>query len=121
MPRTVLIVDDHAEFRASARIMLEAEGYAVVGEAANAWHAMAETERLRPEVVLLDIQLPDLDGFTVATRIAATPEPPIVVLISSREQDAYGGRVAAAPVRAFIHKPDLTGESLDEALAADRS
>ena len=73
MRRTVLIVDDHEAFRQSASALLEAEGFDVVGQAADGPEAIAEAERLRPEVVLLDIQLPDLDGFAVAERLAACP------------------------------------------------
>ena len=85
MRTRVLIVDDHDGFRASARALLEAEGFAVVGEAADGIGALAAVERLRPDVVLLDVQLPDLDGFAVAERLAAAPDPPRVVLISSRD------------------------------------
>jgi CheY-like chemotaxis protein len=91
---TVLIVDDHEAFRESASALLGAEGFAVVGEAADGGAAIAACERLRPDVVLLDIQLPDVDGFTVAERLAAVREPPTVVLISSREAEAYGPRRA---------------------------
>ena len=76
MRPTVLIVDDHDAFRESASALLEAEGFAVVGEAADGGGAIAEAERLRPEVVLLDIQLPDLDGFAVAERLRTVPDPP---------------------------------------------
>jgi DNA-binding NarL/FixJ family response regulator len=109
---TVLVVDDHAEFRQSARALLEAEGFAVVGEAADGPEAIAESERLRPQIVLLDIQLPGLDGFAVAERIAAAPEPPAVVLISSRDASAYGPRLTAARAHGFIAKRDLSGASL---------
>jgi DNA-binding NarL/FixJ family response regulator len=109
---TVLIVDDHEVFRRSGRAMLEAEGFAVVGTAADGAEAVAATARLRPEVVLLDVQLPDVDGFTVATRLAQLPDPPLVVLISSRDAAAYGPRLDAAPVRGFLAKRDLNGASL---------
>ncbi len=109
---TVLIVDDHAGFRESACALLEAEGFAVVGEAADGGGALAEVARLRPEVVLLDIQLPDLDGFAVAERLATGPDPPVVVLISSREAGAYGPRLAAVPARGFIAKRELSGAAL---------
>jgi DNA-binding NarL/FixJ family response regulator len=92
--------------------MLEAEGFAVVGTAADGAEAVAATARLRPEVVLLDVQLPDVDGFTVATRLAQLPDPPLVVLISSRDAAAYGPRLDAAPVRGFLAKRDLNGASL---------
>jgi DNA-binding NarL/FixJ family response regulator len=109
---TVLVVDDHAEFRESARALLEADGFTVVGEAADGREAIAEAERVRPQVVLLDIQLPDLDGFAVARRLAAAPDPPAVVLISSRDAAAYGARLATAAARGFIAKRDLSGPIL---------
>jgi DNA-binding NarL/FixJ family response regulator len=109
---TVLVVDDHAEFRESARALLEAEGFAVVGEAADGHEAIAVSARLRPQIVLLDIQLPGLDGFAVAERLAATAEPPSVVLISSRDARAYGPRLATARALGFIAKRDLSGASL---------
>jgi DNA-binding NarL/FixJ family response regulator len=113
---TVLVVDDHAEFRESARALLEAEGFAVVGEAAAGGEVFAAVERVRPQVVLLDIQLPDLDGFAVAKRLAAAPHPPAVVLISSRDASAYGPRLATAAARGFIAKRDLSGAVLADLL-----
>lgn len=109
---TVLIVDDHSAFRESASALLEAEGFAVVGLAADAAEAIAAVERLRPQVVLLDIQLPDLDGFAVAEQLAAAPDPPWVVLISSREAAAYGPRLQRAAVTGFIPKRELSGSAL---------
>ena len=108
----MLIVDDHDGFRESARALLEAEGFTVVGDAADGAAAMAEAARLRPDVVLLDIQLPDADGFAVAGRLAVAPDPPRVVLISSREAAAYGPRMAAAPVCGFLAKRELSGAAL---------
>jgi DNA-binding NarL/FixJ family response regulator len=112
MRMTVLLVDDHDGFRESATALLEAEGFAVVGEAADGVAALAAVERLRPDVVLLDVQLPDMDGFTVAERLAAAPDPPRVVLISSREAAAYGSRLLTAPARGFLAKRELSGASL---------
>ena len=112
MRPTVLIVDDHAAFRASARALLEAEGFDVVGEATDGAEAVAAVAVLRPEIVLLDIQLPDLDGLAVAEQLAAAPDPPAVVLISSRDAAAYGPRLQATPVRGFIPKSRLSGEAL---------
>ncbi len=109
---TVLIVDDHDGFRESARALLEAEGFAVVGCAADGASALAAVRRLRPEVVLLDVQLPDLDGFAVAGQLAAVPDPPRVVLISSRDAAAYGPRLDAAPICGFLAKRELSGASL---------
>ena len=112
MSRTLLIVDDHAEFRASARALLEVEGYHVVGEAADGEAALALVQRLRPEIVLLDIALPGLDGFAVAERLAAVDEPPAVVLVSSRERSAYGRRLETVPIRGFLSKRQLSGSAL---------
>jgi DNA-binding NarL/FixJ family response regulator len=109
---TVLIVDDHAAFRASARALLEAEGFEVVGEAADGAGAVAAVAALRPKIVLLDIQLPDLDGFAVAQRLAAASGAPAVVLISSRDAATYGPRLQATPARGFIPKSGLSGEAL---------
>jgi DNA-binding NarL/FixJ family response regulator len=112
MRPTVLIVDDHAAFRASARALLEAEGFDVVGEAADGAGAVEAVAALRPEIVLLDIQLPDLDGLAVAQQLAVAPDPPAVVLISSRDAAAYGPRLQAVPARGFIPKSGLSGEAL---------
>jgi DNA-binding NarL/FixJ family response regulator len=108
----VLIVDDHAAFRASARALLQAEGFDVVGEAADGAGAVEAVAVLRPEIVLLDIQLPDIDGVVVAERLAAGEDAPAVVLISSREAAAYGRRLNEARVRGFIPKSGLSGEAL---------
>lgn len=109
---TVLIVDDHDGFRESARALLEAEGFTVVGGAADGAAALAAVRQLRPEVVLLDVQLPDVDGFAVAEQLAAAPNPPRVVLISSRDAAAYGPRLGAAPACGFLAKRELSGASL---------
>jgi DNA-binding NarL/FixJ family response regulator len=109
---TVLIVDDHPAFRESARALLEAEGFRVVGEAGDAADALAEATRLQPDVVLLDIQLPGADGFTVASRLAEMPDRPVVVLISSRDASSYGSRLESTPARGFIGKRELSGAAL---------
>ena len=88
MPWTVLIVDDHQGFRAGARALLEADGFDVLGEAADGESAVEQARRLRPQVVLLDVQLPGIDGFAVAERLAAEPAAPAVVLVSSRGRQA---------------------------------
>jgi DNA-binding NarL/FixJ family response regulator len=110
--RSVLIVDDHADFRAAASALLEAEGFTVVGCVADGSGVLAAVERLRPDVVLLDIQLPDLNGFAVAELLAATADSPRVVLISSRDATAYGPRLDATPACGFLAKRELSGASL---------
>ena len=117
MAWTVLIVDDHAGFRAGARALLEAEGFDVLGEAADGESAVEQARRLRPQVVLLDVQLPGMDGFAVAERLAAEPAAPAVVLISSRGQGAFRSRLDATPARGFITKSEFSGECLTSLLA----
>jgi DNA-binding NarL/FixJ family response regulator len=113
----VLIVDDHRRFRASARTLLESEGFDVVGEAADGVGALREVASLRPGLVLLDVQLPDRDGFAVAEELASGPSPPQVILISSRSADSYGDRVTTAPVCGFVAKVDLSGAAIARLLA----
>lgn len=108
----MLIVDDHQSFRDLARRMLERAGYDVVGEAEDGAGALEAVSRLRPSVVLLDVQLPDIDGFAVSERLAALAQPPTIVLVSSRDASAYRRRLAGSPARGFIAKGDLTGPAL---------
>ena len=109
---TVLIVDDHATFRTLARRMLEAHGYDVIGEAETGAGALDAAARLSPALVLLDVQLPDLDGFAVTERLVSAEDPPAVVLISSRDASAYRRRLSDTPARGFIAKSDLTGAAV---------
>ena len=112
MGKTVLIVDDHPSFRASARRMLEADGYEVVGEAATGSSALDAARELRPDVVLLDIRLPDVDGFRVAEQLAAHRAAPAIVLTSSRDQSDFGGDIADGPAHGFIPKSELSAEAI---------
>ena len=111
MPKRVLIVDDHQPFRAVARELLESAGYVVAGEAADAAGALAAVAAESPDAVLLDVQLPDSDGFAVAKAIAVA-DGPAVVLISSREADDYGRRVESSGARGFILKSKLSAATL---------
>jgi DNA-binding NarL/FixJ family response regulator len=113
---TVLIVDDHPTFRATARMLLEAEGYEVVGEAPDGTSAIACAEQLHPDLVLLDVNLPDLDGFSVAQRITAEPNAPAVVLVSSRDPSDFGPLVRISGARGFIAKGELSGAAIAELL-----
>jgi DNA-binding NarL/FixJ family response regulator len=112
MARTVLIVDDHAAFRARARRALELDGYEVVGEAADAAAGIAEAARLRPALVLLDVGLPDASGFAVAGEIADAATA--VILTSTRDYDILDAGCAAA---GFVPKAELSGAALDAVLA----
>jgi DNA-binding NarL/FixJ family response regulator len=113
MARTVLIVDDHPSFRASARRMLEADGYEVVGEADSGRSALAASVELHPELVLLDVRLPDLDGFEVARRLLAPDGPrPQIVLVSSHDSSDFGADVELSGVRGFVAKAELSAEAI---------
>jgi DNA-binding NarL/FixJ family response regulator len=112
MGRTVLIVDDHPSFRASAKRMLQADGYDVVGEAADGSSAIDAVRELRPEVVLLDIRLPDVDGFEVAERLAGGGTAPAVVLTSSHDRSDFSYEIARCPARGFVPKSELSAEAI---------
>ncbi len=116
MGRTVLIVDDHAAFRSAAHALLDASGFDVVGEAADGASALAAVTELRPEVVLLDIQLPDLDGFAVAERLEVGDAAVAIVFTSSRSVTSFRRRLAANPAWSFIPKSELSGEALTAAV-----
>ncbi len=118
MPDRVLIVDDHVDFRRAARHLLEQIGRVVVGEAGTGAEALSKARRLRPDIVLLDIQLPDLDGLAVAAFLTTDQPSPAVVLVSSREARDYGPRIDRCGAVGFIAKANLTAESLRALLEA---
>jgi len=120
MARTVLVVDDHAGFRAQARILLAAAGFDVVGEAEDATGALTAARTLRPHVVLLDIQLPDGNGFDVARALLDDGDPPAVILVSSREAADYGTQITRSRAAGFISKADLSAQGLAALLQGDR-
>jgi two-component system nitrate/nitrite response regulator NarL len=109
---TILIVDDHAAFRRQARALLESEGLDIVAEASDGRSAMDAVRDLAPEIVVLDVGLPDIDGFAVADALAAQPAPPRVVLISSRDAATYAKRIASSSAVGFIQKDDLSAATL---------
>ena len=113
MPKTVLIVDDHAGFRGFARRLVESAGYAVVGEAADGRSALESAQKLDPDVVLLDVVLPDMSGFEVAELLAHTGERPAVILTSSRSASDLGPRLQEN-ARPFVSKLELSGGLLQE-------
>ena len=114
MPTTVLIVDDHPSFRATARLLLDGDGYTVVGEAETGTSAVTKALQLRPDLVLLDVNLPDIDGFEVARRLTAQEAAPAVVLVSSRDGRDFGPLVERCGARGFIGKADLSGDAIRE-------
>jgi len=113
---TVLIVDDHPSFRANARALLEAEGFDVVGEAEDGASALRAAAQLGPQLVLLDVQLPDIDGFEIARRLTDGGGGPAVVLVSSRDGSDFGPLVERSGARGFIPKAELSGAALSALL-----
>jgi DNA-binding NarL/FixJ family response regulator len=119
MGRTVLIVDDHPSFRASARAMLESAGFHVVGEAADGASAIDAIGELVPGIVLLDVQLPDMTGFDLCAEICCREGPiPAVILVSSRDRSDYGELVSTSAARGFVPKAELSGDVIDALLEA---
>jgi len=116
MALRVLIVDDHPGFRARARALLESEGFEVVGEAGSGADGVRTARELAPDVVLLDVQLPDTDGFALTERLlSARPDRP-VVLVSTRDRSDYGVLIDESGARGFLSKDELSGASLRELL-----
>jgi DNA-binding NarL/FixJ family response regulator len=114
--RRVLVVDDHAGFRTCARTLLESEGFDVVGEAADGASAVALAAEVEVELVLLDIQLPDVDGFAVAERLLAADPTLRIVLVSSRDRSSYGRLIENSGACGFLSKGDLSGAALERLL-----
>ncbi len=112
----VLIVDDHPSFRTTARALLQSEGYDVVGEAENGVSALRKARELEPDLVLLDVQLPDFDGFEVAARLTQNGSRIAVVLCSSRDGSDFGPLVSQSGARGFIAKAELSGAALKAVL-----
>ena len=112
MATTVLIIDDHDGFRARARRALEADGYDVVGEAQDAAGGLAEADRLSPDVVLLDVHLPDRSGLDVAGELAAGPPPRHVVLVSTYDETDVSALARRSGARGFLPKGELSGAAL---------
>lgn len=113
MSPTVLIVDDHAAFRTSARALLEADGWEVIGEAADGASGVEATRRLHPDVVLLDVRLPDTDGFHCAEQMTANGYRPTVIITSSSDDPLYPDRAQHCGASGFIAKHDVCGAALD--------
>jgi DNA-binding NarL/FixJ family response regulator len=116
MNKTVLIVDDHPTFRLTARALLEAEGFEVVGEAADGASAIEAAKRLRPDLMLLDVQLPDMDGFAVAEALCRNGWSPAVVLTSSRDMSDFGSLILTCGARGFVPKGELSADRLSTLL-----
>jgi DNA-binding NarL/FixJ family response regulator len=116
MDARVLIVDDHAGFRVQARRMLESEGYRVVGEAGDVASAVEAARALEPELALVDVYLPDGNGFELASTLGALEAAPAVVLTSSHDRAELADCVAESGARGFIPKAELSREAIEELL-----
>ncbi len=117
MAHTVLIVDDHPSFRASARAMLESAGFEVIGEVADGASALEAVADLAPDVVVLDVQLPDMSGFDVCAELENSGSTPEVILVSSRDAADYGELVTTSCACGFVPKGELSGELVMALLA----
>ena len=109
---TILIVDDDPRFRTQARDLLASDGFEVIGEAVDGASGLEAARALRPDFVLLDIGLPDIEGFEVAATLAVSGPPPWVVLTSSRDARAYGRRLTNGHSLGFIPKERLSGAAI---------
>jgi DNA-binding NarL/FixJ family response regulator len=109
---TIVIIDDDARFRTQARDLLEADGFVVLGEAVDGASGFEAVRSLRPDFVLLDIGLPDVEGFEVARNLAIDGPPPLVVLTSSRDARAYGRRLDNGDSLGFIPKERISGAAI---------
>jgi DNA-binding NarL/FixJ family response regulator len=116
MGTIVLIVDDHGGFRAHARRLLECEGYSVIGEAEDCASAVEAAEALHPQLALVDVHLPDADGFKLTQRLGALAYPPAVVLTSSRDGAELAPCVSACGARGFVPKAELSRDAIEELL-----
>jgi CheY-like chemotaxis protein len=116
VPPVILVVDDHDGFRAFARTMLEMAGFAVA-EAATGAEATEAARIIRPRLVLLDVQLPDTDGFEVARQLASQEHGPVIVLTSTREASDYGRQIRSSPAAGFLPKDQLSGAAMRRFLA----
>jgi two-component system response regulator EvgA len=109
---TILIVDDHPSFLAAARFLLETDGFEIVGVATDGESAVRETLRCSPDIVLLDVSLPDMDGFEVASRLRAAGASSTIVFTSSRDGSDFGSLIVDSGGSGFIAKAELSGEAL---------
>ena len=108
----MLVVDDHPSFRRCARAFLTAEGFDVAGEAGDGASALELAAELEPDLVVLDVQLPDLDGFEVAARLLARDPGLAIVLVSSRSAAEYGPLIERSGARGFLSKDELSAAAI---------
>jgi len=117
MAGRAIVVDDHAAFRASARRLLELTGYDVVAEAGDGASGLALVRELEPDLVLLDVALPDMSGFDVADALAGGPTA--ILLVSSRDPGDLGRRIRKSAAMGFIPKDQLSEERIRALVGGD--
>jgi DNA-binding NarL/FixJ family response regulator len=120
MDHRVLIVDDNGAFRAAARQLLERAGFAVVAEAGSGGGGVEEARAHSPDVAIVDVQLPDFDGFEVAERLSELDVPPRVILVSSLDGADFGALVAGSSALGFLPKAELSASLINALLAQTR-
>jgi DNA-binding NarL/FixJ family response regulator len=120
VPRRLLLVDDHAGFRRATRQLLERHGFVVVAEADTGERAVEQAKAWHPDVVLLDVQLPDVDGFEVAERLSRLDVPVDVILTSSLDSSDLDALVTRSPARGFVPKAELSASAIEALLAPGR-
>jgi response regulator NasT len=103
-PRRVLIAEDEALIRLDLKEMLEEAGYEVVGEVADGQQAIELTEQLRPDLVILDVKMPGLDGISAAEKIVEAATAPVIMLTAFSQRDLVE-RAAEAGAMAYLVKP----------------
>ena len=109
---TIVIVDDDPRFRGIARRLLESEGFEVIGEAADGREALSVAGELSPDIVLLDVQLPDIDGIEVASQLTANGAGPAIVLTSTRDESDFGPQLQQSGARGFVPKGEISAERI---------
>jgi CheY-like chemotaxis protein len=120
VPLRVLIVDDNGAFRAAARQLLERAGFAVVAEAGDGVEGLRAAKERTPDLAIVDVQLPDLDGFELAERLRGLELPPEVILTSSLDGTDFGALVAGSSARGFIPKAELSTRAIEALLTPTR-
>jgi DNA-binding NarL/FixJ family response regulator len=120
MDHRVLIVDDNDAFRAAARQLLERAGFTVVAEAGSGAGGVAEARAHSPDVAIVDVQLPDFDGFEVAARLSELEAAPQVILVSSLDGADLGALVTGSPALGFVPKAELSASGINALLAPTR-